>query len=73
MGSRVPPRKNTDFQSDRTGSSALLKLLDKLYIGGLPSSEAPAIDETPKPKKKLPTPEDEEEMINIPQNIMGSP
>jgi len=73
MGARVPPRKNTDFQSDRTGSSALLKLLDKLYIGGLPSSEAPAIDEMPKPKKKLPSLEEEDEKIDIPSNIMGSP
>lgn len=70
MGARMPPKKNTDFQSDRAGASSLLKLLDKLYIGGLPQTES--MDETPKPPKKLPTLEDEEERIDEPSNIMGS-
>lgn len=70
MGVRMPPKKNTDFQSDRAGASSLLKLLDKLYIGGLPQTES--MDETPKPPKKLPTLEDEEERIDEPSNIMGS-
>lgn len=70
MGVRMPPKKNTDFQSDRAGASSLLKLLDKLYIGGLPQAES--MDETPKPPKKLPTLEDEEEKIDEPSNIMGS-
>jgi hypothetical protein len=72
MGSRVPPRKNTDFQSDRAGASSLLQLLDKLYVGGLPSAEPEAtMDQMPKPPKKLPVFE-EEEAVNVPQNIMGS-
>lgn len=73
MGNRVPPRKNTDFQSDRAGASSLLQLLDKLYVGGLPSAEPEqSMDQMPKPPKKLPTPEEEAERIDEPQNIMGS-
>jgi hypothetical protein len=61
------------MQTERAGASSLLQLLDKLYVGGLPSAEPEApMDQMPKPKKKLPTPEELEERIDEPSNIMGS-
>jgi len=63
---------------DRSKSSSLLKLLDELYVGGMPGSDPAQQDidglKIPPKMPKMPTPEedDEEERVSPPFNIEGS-
>lgn len=75
MGARLPPKPGA---ADKSKGSGLLKLLDELYVGGMPGA-APAqtdIDGMKVPPKKLlkdPLVEEEDdEAIDVPGNIVGS-
>ncbi len=64
---------------NRQGSSSLLKLLDELYVGGLPSAAPqPGIDQTKMPSKSLLAPkaleedDEEDESVSPPVNVLGS-
>jgi hypothetical protein len=75
MGARIPPKP---AESDRYKSSGLLKLLDELYVGGMPGAAPaqPPVDGLKMPSKKLLeeplVDEEDDEAITAPGNIIGS-